>query len=109
VLLSAIDKTGPIWTAAGTCLVTFLGATLSYNWRCTIISYGLLSRAKSKVVAALETRLPAQLFDAEWKVLEAKQYKSTTVADKESASFFIIIFVVIFFISGGLAIGLLLR
>jgi len=105
LMLSSVDKMGYGWAAAGVAVMAFLGAALSFNWRRTIISYGTLSRAKAKVVIALETYMPAQLFDAEWRVLEAKRYKSTTATDQQTALFFLLLFSSIFLISCGIAIG----
>jgi hypothetical protein len=75
--------------------LSFLGVFLSYNWKRTIHSYGILSKAKSKVVTAIEGYLPAQIFDTEWKVLESKKYKSTTETDLQTALFFFILFCLI--------------
>ena len=105
VMVSSIDKTGIVTSASGVALFSFLGMILSYNWRRTIMSYGILSRAKSKVVAALEAYMPAKLFDAEWKVLEAKQYKSTTETDKQTILFFMLLFLTLTALAVGFVIG----
>jgi len=99
VMISSVEKVGINWLIAGVAVLTFLGAALSYNWYRTISSYGLLSRAKAKVVIALETYMPAQIFDAEWKVLEANKYTSTTVTDRQTALFFFVLFTFVFVIS----------
>lgn len=99
VMISSVEKVGINWVIAGVAVLTFLGAALSYNWYRTISSYGLLSRAKAKVVIALETYMPAQIFDAEWKVLEANKYTSTTVTDRQTALFFFVLFTFVFVIS----------
>jgi hypothetical protein len=104
VLISSIDKMGNIWAPIGIAFLAFLGAALSINWRQTILSYGTLSRAKAKVVTVLEAYLPAQLFDTEWQILEAKRYKSTTETDSHTAQFFCILFVVILFAVAGIAL-----
>lgn len=105
VLISSVDKVGHGWTMAGIAIVAFLGAALSFNWRRTVSSYGTLSRAKSKVVAALEAYMPARLFDTEWRVLEAKRYTSTTDTDKQTALFFLLLFLAVFLVAGGVAAG----
>jgi hypothetical protein len=105
LMLSSVDKMGYGWAAAGVTVIAFLGAALSFNWRRTIISYGTLSRAKAKIVTALETYMPAQMFDAEWRVLEARRYKSTTATDQQTALFFLLLFGSIFLVSTGLMIG----
>jgi len=108
VLISSVDKMGLAWAVAGVAVVAFLGAALSFNWRRTILSYGTLSRAKSKVVAALEAYMPAQLFDTEWRVLEARRYKSTTETDKQTALFFFLLFLALFLVAGGITVGRLI-
>jgi hypothetical protein len=105
ILISSVDKLGFGWAAVGLTVVAFLGVALSFNWRRTILSYGTLSRAKAKVVIALETFMPARLFDAEWRVLEAKRYKSTTATDNQTALFFLLLFVALFLVAFGMAIG----
>ena len=95
--------------AAGAALLAILGAALSFNWRRTVVSYGTLSRAKSKVIAAFEAYMPAQLFDAEWRVLEARRYKSTTQTDKQTALFFTLFFVALAVVAVGIAIGSLIH
>lgn len=104
-LISSYDKTGLVPGAVATAILSLLGVALSFNWRRTIISYGVLSRAKSKVIAALEAYMPAQLFDAEWRVLEAKRYKSTTDTDKQTALFFLLLFVAVALVAAGIALG----
>jgi len=105
VVVSAADVASLGASAAGATVLAMLGAALSFNWRRIIASYGTLSRAKSKVVAALELRMPAQLFDAEWRVLEAKRYKSTTQTDTQTALFFMLLFVAIALVALGILIG----
>lgn len=105
VLISSIGQTGLTGTGAATTLLASLGAALSYNWRRTIVSYGILSKAKSKVIGALEAHMPAQLFDAEWRVLEATRYTSTTDTDKQTALFFILLFVAVALVSVGITLG----
>lgn len=102
-IVSSIDKIMPINAAWGVALISLLGALLSYNWYRTIISYGILNRAKFKVIAAIEQYLPARIFDAEWRFLEASRYTSTTSADKQSAWFFLLLFCAVVAISIGAA------
>lgn len=105
VLISSIDRAGIVGAAAGTALLSFLGAALSFNWRRTVFSYGTLSKAKAKVIAALEEYMPAQLFDAEWRVLEARRYKSTTETDTQTALFFMLLFFTLSVVAFGIGIG----
>jgi hypothetical protein len=109
VLISASGDTGVPAAAAATMLIGFLGAALSYNWRRTVISYGTLSRAKAKVISAMEAHMPARLFDGEWRVLEAKRYKSTTETDMQTAQFFLLLFVVVTLLAAGVAVSQIVR
>ncbi len=45
------------------------GVTFCITWRRLIRSYGQLNSGKFKVIHALEKRLPANLFKAEWEAL----------------------------------------
>jgi hypothetical protein len=94
-LVSSMKNIGNQWSLAGIIILAALGFLLTCNWRRTITSYGTLSKAKSKVVSAFENYLPASLFDAEWRILEANQYKSTTQTDYLSAQLFRVLFLVI--------------
>jgi hypothetical protein len=49
--------------------------------------------------------MPAQLFDAEWKVLERMRYRSTTETDSQTAYFFMLLFLAIALAGGGVAIA----
>ena len=109
VLISAAGDTGVAAAAAAAMLIGFLGAALSYNWRRTVISYGTLSRAKAKVISAMEAHMPARLFDGEWRVLEAKRYKSTTETDRQTAQFFLLLFVAMTLIAAGVAVSQMVR
>ena len=105
ILISSIGKIGEYGTVIGVGLLGLLGAALSFNWRRTLISYGTLNKAKFKVIAALEELMPARLFDAEWRVLEARRYKSTTDTDKQTALFFSLIFLVLAMVALGIYLG----
>ena len=105
-LVTSVDKIQVQNLAWGSVIITMVGVLLNVNWFRTIVSYGVLSRAKSKVVAAIEDFLPARLFDAEWMVLEANQYRSTTDTDKQTAWFFILLFAAFLLISFGASLAL---
>ena len=114
VLLSAIgalvalsEKAGITNTLIGITIFLALGAVLSWLWKGTINSLGVLNKAKFKVISALEDYLPAQLFDAEWKVLESNRYKSTTESDKSMAFGFFVFFLVVS-LGTGIAAGYLI-
>ncbi|MEI6077910.1 MAG: TIR domain-containing protein [Verrucomicrobiota bacterium] len=109
VTISSMDKTGLLNALVLIIVLGLIGTGLSLNWRRTLISYGTLSRAKSKVVSALEKHLPAQLFDAEWKILEAKKYRSTTDTDKQTALFYILLFLTIACVSASVFLTRILR
>lgn len=102
---SSTDKTGVMGAALGIAVLAFLGFALSFNWRRTLISYGTLSNAKATVITSLEAYMPAQLFDAEWKVLERMRYRSTTETDSQTAYFFMLLFLAIALVGGGVAIA----
>ena len=85
--------------AAAVLIIAFLGLMLAWNWLQTLQSYGTLSQAKSKIVGAMEAVLPARLFDAEWKVLQRKLYKSTTETDKRTVVVVLAIFFLIFLVA----------
>ena len=46
------------------------GIIFSFIWRRLILSYEQLNTGKFRIIHALETRLPAKLFTAEWDILE---------------------------------------
>jgi hypothetical protein len=92
--------------ALASMILTSLGALLCWNWWRTISSYGTLSQAKSKVISAMEQVLPVRLFDAEWKVLQRKLYKSTTETDKRTIAVFLCLFAAVFLISLSFIAGL---
>jgi hypothetical protein len=50
-------------------LVGLAGIAIAYLWYRVIGSYRDLNTAKYKVIHALESRLPARLYDAEWDAL----------------------------------------
>ena len=49
------------------------GVTLCFGWRRLIVSFGQLNGGKFAVIQALERRLPARVFAAEWKALGCGQ------------------------------------
>lgn len=95
VFIGNVKDMGSASSLSGAIILAILGVLLSLNWLQTIVSYGTLSQAKAKVVLALETFLPAKLFDTEWAVLESNKYRSTTKMDKRTSQFFIALFVVL--------------
>lgn len=100
-LVSVADKVGAQAVASGGCVFSLLGILVCLNWKKTLKSYGALSTAKSQIVSGLEQRMPARLFDAEWRILEARKYISTTQADGETATILTVLFSAIFVVSVG--------
>ena len=74
-----------------TCL-SFGGAVLSFVWWRLISSFQQLSKGKFDVIHALERRLPARIFAAEWVALgsgkDPKKYKPFTVTEKTTPMVF---------------------
>ncbi len=95
VLVSSVSAITIKWASSGGIFLGLVGIALAYNWKRTLQSYGLLNKAKFQVIGALENLMPAKLFDAEWKVLEAKRYKSTTSMDQQTANFIAYLFLLI--------------
>lgn len=91
-LVSSADKVGTQAVATGAFVFSLLGILVSLNWKKTLKSYGALSTAKSQIVSSLEQKMPARLFEAEWRILEARKYVSTTQADGQTASILTILF-----------------
>lgn len=91
-LFSAADKADPQAVSTGGVIFSLLGVMVCANWKKTLKSYGALSAAKSQIVSALERRMPARLFDAEWKVLEAGKYVSTTRSDGQTVNILSLLF-----------------
>ncbi len=105
VFVGSFKDVGASPSLYGGIMLSLLGGLLSLNWLQTIVSYGTLSQAKSKVVLALEHYLPAKLFDTEWAVLEAKKYRSTTRGDKLASQFFILLFIMMFSVLTAMKLG----
>jgi predicted lysophospholipase L1 biosynthesis ABC-type transport system permease subunit len=61
------------------------------------------------VISAMEAHMPARLFDGEWRVLEAKRYKSTTETDMQTAQFFLLLFVTVTLLAAGVAVSQIVR
>jgi hypothetical protein len=50
-------------------VVSAAGVVLCYTWHRLVLSYDGLNRGKFKVVHAIESKLPASPYDAEWEVV----------------------------------------
>lgn len=68
------------------------GVTLCFGWRRLIVSFGQLNGGKFAVIQALERRLPARVFAAEWTALgcgrDPKKYAPFTETEKRTAIIF---------------------
>ena len=68
------------------------GVTLCFGWRRLIVSFGQLNGGKFAVIQALERRLPARVFAAEWTALgcgrDPKRYAPFTETEKRTPVIF---------------------
>ena len=72
------------------------GIVACATWRRLIRSYGELNAGRFQVIHLLESRLPARLFDFEWKILEqGKRYKPFTRTEVNVPLVFITMYVLI--------------
>lgn len=73
---------------AGPLLIVFgmSGTVLCFAWRRMILSFGQLNRGKFEVIHALERKLPARIFAAEWVALgrgkDPSKYKPFTQTEQ---------------------------
>ena len=65
-------------------IITLLGIFLCSSWKKAIRTYGNLNSGKFKVINAIERKLPANLFDAEWKALSDQLNNQTYVTFTKS-------------------------
>ena len=74
---TANNITGPVLIVLG-----LSGMVLCFAWRREILSFGQLNRGKFEIIHALESRLPARVFAAEWVALgegeDPSKYKPFT-------------------------------
>lgn len=68
------------------------GVTLCFGWRRLIVSFGQLNGGKFEVIQALEKRLPARVFAAEWTALgygrDPERYAPFTETEKKTPVIF---------------------
>lgn len=90
-LLLRDEKFSDLEAIALICL-SFGGAVLSFVWWRLISSFQQLSKGKFDVIHALERRLPARVFAAEWVALgcgkDPKKYRPFTVTEKTTPKVF---------------------
>lgn len=74
------------------------GIMINISWRKTLQSYFINNRGKMKVLSMLEKRLPASLYDAEWKAMKNKfsseKYVSFTDSEKKLPLIFVWLYIV---------------
>ena len=68
------------------------GVTLCFGWRRLIVSFGQLNGGKFAVIQALEKRLPARVFAAEWIALGCGRDSETYVPFTETEKWTPVIF-----------------
>lgn len=82
--------------------VPIVGIILCYSWMRIIKAYGSLNSSKMKIINILERKLPASLYEAEWKVqtdrLNLKPYISFTESEIRIPKIFICIYLIIIFL-----------
>ena len=75
--------------------VSVVGVLLNLNWLKLLESYGQLNGAKIKVISEMEKRLPANIYDTEWKVMSEKlcdrKYVSFTAIEKRLPLVFVVL------------------
>ena len=73
-----------------------VGIILCFAWARILRSYGNLNASKMRIISIIERRLPASLYDAEWRVqsdkLNAKPYVSFTESEIRIPKIFIMVY-----------------
>ncbi|MGN1102873.1 MAG: TIR domain-containing protein [Huintestinicola sp.] len=76
-----------------------IGIILCLSWIRILNSYGLLNASKMKIISLIEKRLPASLYDAEWRAqsdkLNSRPYVSFTECETRIPKIFICVYIVI--------------
>lgn len=84
-------------------IITLLGVVLCTSWVKAIQTYGNLNSGKFKVINTLERKLPANMFDAEWKALSDQlnnqRYISFTKSEQDVPKIFIMAYILLFVVS----------
>lgn len=77
-------------------IISLLGILICINWMLILESYGKLNSAKIKVISAIEKKLPADIYDTEWRVMSekigTKKYKSFTYIEKKLPIIFMLLY-----------------
>ena len=83
----------------GICIIisAISGIIFSFTWFRLITEFKNLNKGKFKIIHLLETKLPAQLYKAEWEYLQpiesSSRYKLVTEIEKKVPLVFIILYV----------------
>ncbi len=76
------------------------GMLTTFSWKKMLISYADLNRGKMRVISAIEKKLPASLFDAEWRVIKSKfngrVHQTYTDIEKDIPNIFRFIYILLF-------------
>jgi hypothetical protein len=79
--------------AGGIFVLSVLGIALGYSWRSLLVTYGQLNTGKFKIINAMEQKLSASIFLAEWKALDEGKVPSTYRSFTEREALVPIVFV----------------
>ena len=80
-------------------IFAIIGIILCISWIRILNSYAILNASKMKIISLIEKQLPANLYDAEWRVqsdkLNKRPYVSFTASETRIPKIFICIYIVI--------------
>lgn len=81
-------------------LIPLAGIAICLCWHNIISSFHQLNQAKFKVIHALEAKLPAALFETEWKLLgkgrDTSTYRPFFQTEKNIPIIFIVVYITVF-------------
>jgi hypothetical protein len=84
-------------------LIPLAGIAICLCWHTIISSFHQLNQAKFKVIHALEKKLPASLFEAEWNLLGKgkvlSKYRPFFHTEKHIPLIFIVVYAIIFLVN----------
>lgn len=84
-------------------LAPLVGIAICFCWYRLIISWSRLNSAKFKVIHALEKKLPAILFETEWKILKkgrgGHRYRPLSQIEKYIPTIFIALYIIILLVN----------
>lgn len=85
-------------------VVALAGVVLCYAWRRMLRSFGQLNAGKFEVIAALEQRLGARIFETEWKVLGQGRDPKKYVPFTKTEALFLLVFAALHIAMSGIVI-----